>query len=562
MRRFKSSFISKLQILLCMVLMTGTFSPIFAAVNPEFELLQSFDKQVGHPVGKLIQDTDGNAYGVTGYVDGQNLGAIFQIDAAGNYTVLHAFDGANGWDPRDGVIQGSDGKLYGTTYSGGSADAGTVFQLDISGDTPVYTVLHSFDGSNGGGHPKAGVSQGNDGKLYGTTYLGGGYGIGTVYQLDISTANPVFELLHDFPGSGVGYPDTRVTQGVDGKIYGTSKIAGGSIFQIDMSADIPGFSIVHRFDSVSDSGFSGDLIQASDGKYYGATSSGGSANKGTVFQLDPSGVTPLYTVLHEFDETTGANPLSGLVKGTDGKIYGITTIGGQYGNGTIYQVDISPDAAVVYTLLHEFDGINGTGATAKLIQGSNGKIYGTTSSGGTVNKGTVFQLDHSEATPVYTVLYDFDEATGAVPDSLIQASDGSLYGITSEGGLYGGGVAYRISMNSPVNTPSIAANDSFVLNPIITGTVVFAPGVVGNDTDAEGDALTVVGATDTTPRIIMLASGGGKVALYADGHFVYTPLRSCFFGTRSFTYQVTDGHEVSNPATVTLTIRPRRYFSY
>ncbi len=112
-----------------------------------------------------------------------------------------------------------------------------------------------------------------------------------------------------------------------------------------------------------------------------------------------------------------------------------------------------------------------------------------------------------------------------------------------------------------VNTPPVTANDAYTLAHIGTTPVtVSAPGVLSNDVDIDGNALIVVGATTTTPKIITLTAAngtasGGTVALYADGHFVYTPSAAGFNGTRSFTYQVTDGQAISNTATVSLTIR-------
>lgn len=117
--------------------------------------------------------------------------------------------------------------------------------------------------------------------------------------------------------------------------------------------------------------------------------------------------------------------------------------------------------------------------------------------------------------------------------------------------------AQTVTVNAaPVNRAPVANNDAFTLaHAGTTPVIVPAPGVLSNDTDADGNALSVVGATASTPRAIALNNSGGTVALHADGHFVYTPPSATFSGSRSFTYQVSDGQAASNTATVTLTIR-------
>ena len=106
-----------------------------------------------------------------------------------------------------------------------------------------------------------------------------------------------------------------------------------------------------------------------------------------------------------------------------------------------------------------------------------------------------------------------------------------------------------------LNVAPVAVNDSFTL--LVNGTTpvtVAAPGILSNDTDANRDALKVAGST---PRTITLANSGGRVTLQANGSFSYTPPNPGFIGTRSFTYQATDGKLTSNTATVTLTIARR-----
>jgi uncharacterized repeat protein (TIGR03803 family) len=532
--------------------------------------LHKFDAIKGRvPSGNLIQGRDGKLYGTTNSGGSGLVGTIFQLDPTGEampiYSVLHEFDGNKGSTPQSGVIQGRDGKLYGTTNSGGSFDKGTVFRLDPYGPQPNYSVLHEFDGIKES-IPQSGVIQGSDGKLYGTT---GDFSKGSIFQIDISGLVPAYSVLRYFSDPGqtnhASSPGGGLIQSSKGMLYGTLvsisnfDLDKARVFQVDISRATPIYSFLYEFDRTNEdfNSSTATLIQGSGGKLYGTTDYGGSFDKGTVFQIETNGSTPVKTVLHNFDGVNEVVP--SLIQGIDGKLYGINASGGNTNNGTIIQIDTA-GSKPIYTVLHHFDrgiplfyGIS----PGQLTQGSDGKLYGITASSNGTNNGIVFQLDTTGVTPTYTVLHEFDANNGRSA-GLIQASDGNLYGTNGGGGQFGGGVIYRIKLDTtPVNTPPVAANDSYALvipknNKTVT---VAASGVLKNDKDVDGNKLTVVGATPGKPRVIKLHQDVGKVALYADGHFVYTPARKCFYGTRSFTYQVTDGQATSNAATVTLTTR-------
>ena len=117
------------------------------------------------------------------------LASASVANAQPGFAILHSFTGypTDGAGPRAGLIQGPDGTLYGTTQYGGINDNGTIFQL--APDGTGYIVLHSFAGESGG-HPWAGVIQGLDGALYGTTYSGGTSNAGVVFQLTLPSSAP------------------------------------------------------------------------------------------------------------------------------------------------------------------------------------------------------------------------------------------------------------------------------------------------------------------------------------------------------------------------------------
>jgi uncharacterized repeat protein (TIGR03803 family) len=314
---------------------------------------------------------------------------------------------------------------------------------------------------------------------------------------------------------------------------------------------------MHKFDFTNGVNPIAGVIQANNGKLYGTTSAGGSADKGTLLQLDVSGKTPAYSVLHSFDGIHGASGV-GLIQGRDSNLYGTTELGAIADKGTIFRLDLS-GRTPKYTVIHEFDGANGAYPGINFIQAIDGKLYGTTHLGGRTNNGTLFQLDISQTPPVYRLAHEFDASkTGAFPSVVLQGNDGNFYGIAN-GGELGGGVVYRLTLKQAfINTSPVAKNDSYVLdirykNKSVT---IPAPGVMRNDKDADNDKMTIViNAKNGMPKIIPFPHDGGKLALYLDGHFEYTPPKNCNTRTHNFPYQVTDGKATSEPASVTLTIR-------
>src|SRR6266496_3673460 len=145
--------------------------------------LHSFNGGDGRsPEATLAQGSDGNFYGTTALGGAHFKGTVFKIDSAGSLTTLHSFSGSpgEGANPVAGLVQGSDGNFYSTTALGGTHLRGTVFNIDATGS---LTTLHSFSGSpDEGAIPFAGLAQGTDGNLYGTTALGGTHGAGTVFK--------------------------------------------------------------------------------------------------------------------------------------------------------------------------------------------------------------------------------------------------------------------------------------------------------------------------------------------------------------------------------------------
>jgi uncharacterized repeat protein (TIGR03803 family) len=365
--------------------------------------------------------------------------------AATTFTTLLSFDGTDGANAAAGLIQATDGNFYGTTSEGGANRNGSVFRISPSG---TLTTLYSFCSKiacSDGANPLGRLIQATDGNLYGTTQLG------TVFKITLSGT------LTTLGGTGGQSPLAGLIQGTDGNFYGTTARGGantrcelrpgyfvscGTVFKITPSGTV---TTLASFSQASGFNPSSTLIQATDGNFYGTTPVGGAnyPGFGTVFKLTPTGT---LTVLHSFDGTDGEKSLGALVQGTDGNFYGTTSFGGGSAGfvGTVFK--ITPTGTL--TTLHSFNGPDGSGASAGLIQATDGNFYGTTTGVGYNNLGTVFQITPSGA---LTTLHSFDGADGELSyGALIQGTNGEFYGTTEFGASSacseGCGTIFRLSV--------------------------------------------------------------------------------------------------------------------
>jgi len=257
-------------------------------------------------------------------------------------------------------MQGRDGALYGTTFGGGTYSYGTVFKLNSDGTG--YNGLYSFGGSGGdGASPAAGLVQGTDGALYGTAQSGGTFGDGTVFKLN--TNGTGYTSLYSFTGSEQdgASPRAGLVQGRDGALYGTTYTGGyrpygifpgiGVVFKVNTNGT--GYAVIHIFTGPDGANPQATLAQGSDGALYGTSIDGGAFNEGTVFKLNTNSTA--FTNLHSFGATSedGAYPWVGLMQASDGALYGVTYQSGISNYGTVYK--LSTDGTG-YTNLYSFNG--------------------------------------------------------------------------------------------------------------------------------------------------------------------------------------------------------------
>jgi len=251
-----------------------------------------------------------------------------------DYQMLHSFEGnIFGGTPLAGLTEGAEGSLFGTTWSGGATNSGTVFQINKDGNN--FKILDSFLGPFPGGDgssPWGPLIDGGDGALYGTTYYGGANHLGTVFSLGKDGSN--YMVLHSFSGDGA-YPEAGLLKGRDGMLYGTTTAGYGTVFRLTTNGT--GYATLFNF-SVASNGSQpqSSLIEGLDGALYGTTYGGGTNGGGTIFKLNKDGTG--FSMLKSFTGPDGLRAGAGLVIGPDGIFYGTTTAGGSLNFGTVFKM--------------------------------------------------------------------------------------------------------------------------------------------------------------------------------------------------------------------------------
>jgi uncharacterized repeat protein (TIGR03803 family) len=391
------------------------------------------------------------------------------VSHAQTYNVLFGFSGADGYGGQGiSLTQGTDGNLYGTTLIGGrnyTNDAGggygTAFKITPTGR---FTSLYQFclqsecaDGSGPGG-----LTLGVNGNFYGSTYAGGtGTGSlpgcgpgscgGTFFEMTpagklttLYTFCSQAECADGSNPSGVQGP----VLGINGHYYGTAYQGGssicydgcGTVYDITTSgAQTTLYDLCTQVSCTFNEAGPIGLILGNNGRFYGMQLDDGEPTlPGLLFEVTSQGKDG---TLHTFPyDNRGFLRPAVLVQGSDGDLYGATT-GGVNGAGTLFKIGASGGFTTLYTFCSQTDCADGYQPNS-LIQGSDGNLYGTTVWGGNQNPacdpyvtcGTIFKLTPSGE---YSVLYSFCSqancADGFFPGGLMQATDGTFYGGTATG---------------------------------------------------------------------------------------------------------------------------------
>jgi uncharacterized repeat protein (TIGR03803 family) len=356
--------------------------------------------------GSLIQATDGNYYGTAFYGGTHVEGTVFQVTPSGSISAIYNFCSLplcnDGFSPQSGVILGVDGNLYGTTYYGGPHGGGTVFKVTPAGK---LTTLYRFclTKTCPDGKEPNGLVQASNGNFYGTTAnLGANASGGTIFE--ISSAGK-FKTLYNFCSKDQctdgASPFSGLIQGSDGNLYGTTYSGGaynsGTVFEISPGGK---FSTLYSFcaqTNCPDGSAPIGLMQAADGSFYGTTWQGGAYEYGSAFQFTTA---HQLITLHSFDNTDdGASPWV-PIQANDGNFYGTTDSGSVNNAGTIYEISSSGVFSSLYNFCSSLLSCFGQYPSA-LSQVPNGILYGTASGGS--GDGLIFGLSNGFAPLVQTV---------------------------------------------------------------------------------------------------------------------------------------------------------------
>lgn len=529
-----------------------------------FKLLRSFSGANGRtPRGTLLQAADGDFYGTTQSGGASNLGTIYRITSDGALTTVLSFNGSNGGYPMAGLADGRDGYFYGTAAAGGASGAGTVFRIRSTGE---FQVLKSFNGGSEGANPAGELIRASDGVFYGTTVAAGGNGNGVIFKLTSAGVLTVLRALTKADGTR---PEAALVEAASGRFYGTAPTDGpsgsaGTIFEITSSGSfkritafsgtpstpyaplmvardgslygtsyaggassagtifrfVPGvsFEVLHAFANSDGLGPNGTVLEAADGSFYGTAVEGGSALAGTIVKGTESGN---FSLLAELNTTNGKGyyPRSAPVQGPDGYLYGVMSSGGSGGAGTIYRMT----AAGNVTLLHTFNGSNGSTPYGRVTMGADGVMYGTTLSGGPQLAGTIFAFDTNTST--FTRLHAFSGPDGASAYAGVsRGSDGRLYGVTGSGGANGHGTVYAYDVSARKLSTLYSfeqAGGSAAYGALVEGT----DGRLYGTTSAGGASRlgTVFAIAKNGSGFTLLHSFSGRDGAYPRGGLVLAP---------------------------------------
>jgi uncharacterized repeat protein (TIGR03803 family) len=425
------------------------------------------------PAAPLVKDAAGNFYGTTQAGGTHNAGAVFEIAAGtGSESVVYSFKGGkDGSLPEGGLVMDIHGNLFGVTVIGGTSTCsfgpgcGIVFELSPTSHGWEETIIHRFKSGTGGGNPYSNLIFDSTGSLFGTTFNGGTYNQGTVFELTPSSGGWKETVLYSFTGGSDGTnPQTGLTIDADSNLFGTTTAGNGNVFELSPSSQGWRQKVIYKFTGGNDGGqpMSGVVLDAR-GNLFGTAHTGGTHSHGTVFELSPQGGNWQQNTLYSFTGgADGAFPLSNVVFDGTGNMYGTTFEGGDHscdsggvggeGCGVVFMLGAkSGQETVLHTFSQRSDGANPIGG---VTFDSAGNLYGTTElngRGGFFGEGIVYKLaPQTNDIWVETVIHAFADSQDGWNSfaHLVTDAAGNLVGTTQRGGAYNAGTVFELTLTA------------------------------------------------------------------------------------------------------------------
>jgi hypothetical protein len=497
-----------------------------------------------HRVGDLIADPAGKLSGTTALGGANGDGTVFDIPSidgsdAGTPISLNGTEGAY---PDAGLMAAAAGNLSGTTigtftnmHTGTAAAAATNNATAIAAAlVPTLTTLVSFNVTNGYS-PDSTLIADAAGDLFGTTYSGGAYNDGTVFEI-VKTGGGYAST----PTTLTNVPNATAPLGgliadAAGDLFGTTKFGGvgglsgnGTVFEIAKTGGgyastpitLTNFSGTNGYEPL------GGVVADAAGDLFGTTFGGGANGAGMMFEIAKTGGsyagTP--TTLVSFDGINLGFVESGLIVDAAGDLFGESPSNGAYDDGAVFEIAKTGGGyASTPNTLASFNGADGRVPDGGLFSDAAGDFFGTTA-GGAANYGTVFEIAKTgggyASTP--TTLATFNGTNGVEPQgSLIMDAAGDIFGTTEFGGASNDGTVFEIAKTGSgyTSTPTIlfSFNGTNGANPF-AGLIADAAGDLFSTTSQGGAngagtafELTGAGFQLTAPPVL---SGGGNSVNY------------------------------------------------
>ncbi len=467
-----------------------SFDPGNTAIFPIFNF--TGDSSLFGPSGYFVESSSNELWSTTVFGGNDDNGTIYSFDLD-NGTAEKQFDfyeRSIARSPIGSVIKYSDNILLGTTLDGGIFNKGTIYSYDFNHD--IVRVLYHFDGPVNGENPTGRLLKASNGKIYGTTELGGSANEGVVFEFEPESRT--FKKLHEFDWFvDSSEPYGGLVEHSNGLIYGTTTLSanhgGGEIFAYNPTID--SFFAVLQFPWTLSSPF-GRMIDGGNGKLYGLDVSGGFSGVGAIFEFDPQ--TNQVSVSHHFSISDGAHPYASLFKASNGKLYGTTWNGGSGSQGVLFDFDLTNDSLSV---LHLFTFNNGgILPQSTLNEGTPLKLYGTTTEDGpgTIS-GTLFEYDIQSRT--YTLKFDFDTLgvrNSWLSDALLKFEDCNNSGpaqivsscdsfISGSGQVYYSTGTYFETFTNKANCDSMIQIDLTIANDFLSTPITSCDSFFWNQTN-------------------------------------------------------------------------------